>query len=588
MRMLEYLQRRLNPTLNLQTYLKQITETFIQYYGESQRDDIEQKFQNLFITCTQSPDGIKYNLSEILKYYAESLEKEFFIKTNIEYTEENVKKIFGDVSNPFEIPRLVPINIYIFCQEEEMSIYLKRANLKKIKPFIELFTKGKIDYSHLIKNNQEINEACQLFKKLKQKYQEFSLQFNPIKQYVEECTKLKRNLEKKYISKLIKEYENLFPIDEVQRYIKQGTLGPTIKAYIGRGMNHFALIEAFSKKSEAILNDDNTKLWQKNSILSDRIQFFKEIGINLGDSYETYENSLKAKELMPSAKLVEDINDSKEFLEMEMYNEYYTSLSEYQEVKRKLQQNNLLGKDDGYNSTTFINKGTYVTPNAKKQNDRYIMFPFVNINMDRPTEYIDGNIIHELNHVYELTLKSASNENIYYTCGWEEFDLNESDERKTSQVQIKRKYELFNEIINELISQEIAQLLHRNNIYIFNAKDEAKEIGGSGYERYRFLVQEFYDEFKTEILASRRGNIETIYNACGRENFNELNKLFNICFETWDDIQAFKLIETLKNGEITEDTKKYYEIIEKKDKILQNMIEYKNKLGEKENERKRK
>ena len=580
--MSEYLNRYLNPNAYLKAYLPQITETFVNYYGESKRAIIEEKFKNIIITCTQTPKGTKHILSEILECYAQNLVKEFFLTLNIEYTLENIEKVFGNSSNPFEFVRTAPINKYIKCHEDnEMSFYLKQANLNSIKPFIILFSSQKNDIENLTydKDSKEINEACLLFKKLYQKYQEFSSQYESITNYIDKCEKLKRKLENKYTLKLIKEYETLFQSNEIQSYMESNLLSPKIKAYLGYNINYTAQIEAFSQENEDILNDEKASLWKKHSILSDRVDFFKKMGLDLGDDYEAYKENPKAIKLIPNANLIENIKDSKEFLEMEMYNEYYTSLPEYQKVKNTLIQSNLLIKDDGYNASTFVNGGTYVTPNAKKQNERYIPFSFVNINMNNQTEHMDKNIIHELNHVYELTLQNVKEETVYHTCGWEELisDKNE-EENITKKERPKRKYELFNEIINEIISQEIAQLLHKNNIYIFNSKENSKEIGGTDYENYKFLVKEFYQEFKEEILASRHGNIEIIYKACGRENFEQLNELFKIVHENWHGLKIIKLIEALDKGEINENTKKINEIIEKRDQILQNMLKHKNQL----------
>ena len=92
--MIEYLERRLSPEITLQKYLPQITETFIGYYGEENRGNIEKKFQNILLICTQTPNGLKSKLFSLKKDYNRELIKKFFNKINLDYTENNIKKIF--------------------------------------------------------------------------------------------------------------------------------------------------------------------------------------------------------------------------------------------------------------------------------------------------------------------------------------------------------------------------------------------------------------------------------------------------------------------------------------------------------------
>ena len=100
--------------------------------------------------------------------------------------------------------------------------------------------------------------------------------------------------------------------------------------------------------------------------------------------------------------------------------------------------------------------GTYVTPNVKQENNNYIPFSLVNINFDYPDEFLDKRIIHELNHVYELNLVSVNEKGADYTSVWEALHENVNPQNELLPLKedsCKREYELFNEIINELIAQ---------------------------------------------------------------------------------------------------------------------------------------
>lgn len=133
---------------------------------------------------------------------------------------------------------------------------------------------------------------------------------------------------------------------------------------------------------------------------------------------------------------------------------------------------------------------------------------------------------------------------------------------------------MFNEIINELLAQEISKILSENGLYIFNTKDDKKIKGGSSYERTKVLISVFYDRYKKEIIESRKGNIQVLFDAVGKENFESLNHLFYEFNESFPEFTYYQLYRDLNAGKETELTNKLKEIIAKRDAILQKMEEH--------------
>ena len=134
----------------------------------------------------------------------------------------------------------------------------------------------------------------------------------------------------------------------------------------------------------------------------------------------------------------------------------------------------------------------------------------------------------------------------------------------------------FNEIINELIAQEISEIMSQYRQYIFNTKEDKKITGGTSYERTKFLVKNFYETYKKEILESRKdGNIEIIYNAVGKENFEELNQLFHEYNEHFNiGFGMLQVYEDLENNVKTELTQKFKELVARRNNILAKMEEH--------------
>lgn len=579
--MIEYLERRLSPEITLQKYLPQITETFIGYYGEENRENIEKKFQNILLICTQTPNGLKNKLFSLKKDYSRELIKKFFNKINLDYTENNIKKIFGDNEPALDYPNLLPIEKYLkIINDEDMPIYLKNSFLKDIKPLITLFYPSVEDIDTFVKTNDlaKLNKICDIYREILNEYNSFKKEIKPYTDYLNECKKIKKNLKRKYTLELVQKFQEYFSDEEIKNFKEKGYLSGKILLYLGYTLETPSMVEAFSTESQKIIDDPKSISWQATSIINDRIKFFKDMGLDLGDKYQNYQDNPKCRKLIPSQDLIKEIRDTKEDLEMRMYNEYFTSISEYTNTRNKIDALDLHLKDDGYNAGTFMYAGTYVTPNVKWENGSFIPFSLVNINFDNIDDFMDKRIIHELNHVYELDLLGVDETGANYTCGWEKFheSVDSEDELwplyETSE---KRKYELFNEIINELIAQEITELMHDKGIYIFCDSSHAKIKDGTRYESTRFLVQEFYEEFKPEILASRHGDMHYIFNACGEENFNKLNELFHLFKDKWPGLKTMTLYEDLQNKIDNESTRNFYEIINKRDEILNSMIEYK-------------
>lgn len=525
-----YLEERLNPYETIQKYLPNIIDTFNEFYKE----DVSEKFKNMTVICTRTPEGLERYLKEIKENYTNHLIKSFCTKFNIKYNKTNINNIFGISKLPFENINNIPI--------------MKYEKLKDIYNF-------------------NIKEVIEYIKKLNFKYHKYLEKYFKYFNYIEESKKLKKEIDKKYMDKLVLEFKEKFPKEELDLYFKTGFLKGKMYNYLGSNIHMTPLISAFNKESEEILNDIHSKKWKKDMIKKDRIDFFKKMGLFLDGNYYDYMNCQKAPSLIPPKDLIEDILDAKEECELKAYQEYYESLKEYKINKERLNKENLL-LDDGYNINTFLYSDTYVTPNIKKINDEYIVHSMVNINFDYPNEYLDKYIIHELNHAYEANLIGSN-----VSSGWDIF----YDENG----KLNKKYKYFNEIINDLIADDITNMLHQKGIYMFYPKNKAKVNGGTNYESFKFLAKDFYNIFKEDIIKSRRGNFNHILDKCSKENFDKLNDLINLFNDTWKGLEILNLKFDLKNNKDTLNAKKYKEILIKLNQILNNMIQYKKETEEK-------
>ena len=92
---------------------------------------------------------------------------------------------------------------------------------------------------------------------------------------------------------------------------------------------------------------------------------------------------------------------------------------------------------------------------------------------------------------------------------------------------------------------------------------------------FSFLVRDFFQYFKEEILKSRRGgNIEVLFQAVGKENVDALNDLCNECVETFGGFKIYRLQDDLAAKKETEQTKKFKDYLQRRNDILEKMINH--------------
>ena len=256
--------------------------------------------------------------------------------------------------------------------------------------------------------------------------------------------------------------------------------------------------------------------------------------------------------------------------------EYYLNTVSHKRLRQVVDSKNLLNKDDGLDQTMYNSSlgKTCVATNLKEIDGKLEAAPLVMISFGGFDGALDHDIIHELNHLYELSLESVINNKAVYLCGWDicEDDIvgEVNDYIDITKEEPKRSYELFNEIINEVIAQEIEEKMHEKGIHILDSSRNSKVKGNTSYEVSFFIIKDFYKEFRDEIIKSRsNGNIKEILDVVGEKNFNDLNDLFDIYFENLSGLKKMQLLDDIKNNRTTNLTIKYYEIVDKSKEIIQ-------------------
>ena len=583
----ETIKRKLTPTETITNSIPKIIEAFVMFYGESEREKITQKFNDFLVVGYIPPDTIKSNLRNINNVKSDVLKTELFSKiTGIHEINDDLNNVIFD-NYSLEYESLHPINKYIKYKNDISKTYLKKDVLLFIQKIYPNTTEENLDKLLEQEYFKKIDELVIEYKKIINQYKDHLNKYLSYYEYINKCDDLKKSLEKKYIKKLVEELRPLLNDDEYSNiqsmlhndyYSTIQNISPKTKNYFGYSLNNIPLIDCFSKENEEVLL--NGADWKIRSIKKDRIQYFKNLGLDLGDDYYKYTEYPDIDKYIPSKDIVEKITTTIKQMHTEKMNEYFTSLPEYIENRTRIEKKELLDKEDGYDAKMYENVGTGITTNIKVENGEYILYPLLIFGINDDTQYFDHRLIHEFNHIYESYLINVLGNDYSAVSGWDVVTgkINNSLPKNVSleEKQEKRDYELFNEIINELISQEISQIMTDMDIYVFNNKNDKKIKHGTSYERMTFLVYDFYETYKKEIIASRKNNnISIIFNAVGKENFEELNNLFHEFNEHFSVLSTYyEMLKNYKNSIETEETIIFKRILEKEENILQKMREY--------------
>lgn len=580
----EAILKLLNANEIINEKLPMITEAFLSFYGESQRERITNILKNMQIITYCKPE----DMNEIIEYTEikklEELTNELLNKININNLDkEKLKEILFDNITEYDcISTLDSYNDYLFGDKERLP-----EVIDLLKNFYPNINETNID--ELISKNtfKELDNILVLYNELLEEYEKFILSTRTYKEYLKKCHQTRDILSKKYLKKILSKLKEELPHEEFLKIEKEYNLIielstnediDTQNIYLNKDLTP-SLIESFAEKYDKLL--ENSDKETKECIQNLRMLYFKKIGLNLGDNYIEYIKNNEPKKLVPSKKTIELLTRLREKLYIEMKTEYYRSLPEYQINREIIDSLELLDKDDGYNVYAYEGNLTTTIPNIKIINNQYKIFSLVLLYLGTTEEYIDHFIIHELNHAIETSLKSFDGKNYQIIAGWEIFTGNIQeipDQENYYFEEGKREYELLNETINEMISQEITNILFSSNNYIINNSENALIKNGTNYEHTKFIVEEFYETYKQAIIDSRNnGNIQIIYDEVGESNFKDLNKLFHLYYENFPGETIYDLYDELDKGIESNKTKIYQDITNQRDIILSNMKKYKNK-----------
>ena len=571
------LENKFNIDSYLQEIIPSIIDAFADFYGESERECITEKFNHTIAIgylSLKDYQNVLYDAKTEIKNLAM---KRFFELIKVDYDEELAKILFGTF---YSIENGTLHDYYANRNSDYFKSVIDRF-LKNIKNHYQ--TQGKTvndeEIYHLLDSYEPAyKEAVSYEEKL------FNEKYGKYQEYYDYINQIKEDMNKKYFMQYLKEISPYLSPSDQQKIANIDIDNFWLYSFEDGGLylsfspdiSNIIKMSVFNSESEKILHDENANGWQKESIINDRIEYFKKKGFDYGDDYEAYLADSDCQKIIPSIEHADKICGIKTSLEHKAVEETLLAMPHILDAKKRVVDADLIIKEGDFLSS--IIKGlTCITPNYKFENGQLVPYPIMHINGNREIESFDCTLIHEFNHVYELSLLDYDEKMIHSVSGWDicNDEIKEKEEVSHERDEGKRSYEMLNEVINELIAQEICTLMHKKGKFFFGDSQTSVNSSRSSYSFLFCLAKDFYFEFKDAIIASRKnGNIEAIYNAVGKDNFEALNIL---CYDYemyFGGMTIYSLYDALEKNVDNDLTRFHSECLRKKDEILEKMRAY--------------
>lgn len=85
----------------------------------------------------------------------------------------------------------------------------------------------------------------------------------------------------------------------------------SVRSLLGSSIQSESILESFYGEQEDILNNEETSTFIKNNIIENRIKYFNNIGINLGNNYNLYLENEDVKINWPTKERLEKFRATK-------------------------------------------------------------------------------------------------------------------------------------------------------------------------------------------------------------------------------------------------------------------------------------
>lgn len=578
-----------NISIDLKKVLPFVIEAFTFLYGEKYRDIISDKINNAIIIQHYNIESLK----EYILYIEECQKREYAIKflekigVNVEkykkanYTEEldnKIEKILEYYINDSDFGFSNKTDYFVPLQafKKDNNTNPKRLLLNKIKIInyllndehelvteknFDLFTKTE-EYQQILKKIDELNLV---YEPLLSEYKKWEEKLKPYKDFIDSETERKKRILEKKKSLLFEDIYPKLPItikDAISNKPKDEKiatiLGPT-------DISSESIIELFDSNKMEQLKAEDTDFLTKTVILSRQLNYLKN---TYGDTiYEKEINNYflfleeeDIKQFIPSDDLIHFVTLAREKRYEEAIREYYTTRKDFLNLKEQ-------GFDKDSLEYIYENmKGESVFiygKGATRSDNKFVSIMFYTIRSD------DGGALcytfmHECGHIIDQNKNGIAFEPYTDFCD----NSTENPYDNTC-----RKYEKFNETLNDIFTIEALEFLHSHGMYLIEPQKFTLE-DVSNYNTAlitKNLLQPLLLKFRSQVISAKiNADQNELTRYIGQDNFEELVDVVNKV----DYLSRNGVINKIETSKEDELVKEYFKQVNRAEKIYHNIDDY--------------
>ncbi len=590
-----------NLSIDFEKILPFVVDAYTKVYGEEYRDIVFQRINNAAIIPYYDIEGLDDYLSGIKRckrreYAIKFLDKigvdiEKYKKNNYMQDLDNaVEKVleyyiggsnlgFGEHSNywaPLQAFKISNVEDSEKILENKIKIinFLLDDNHEQItETNFDLFV-GTEEYQRILEKIDKLNIV---YEQLLLEYRNWEKQLQPYEKFIESQNRIKSKiLIKKKLATFMKIYSRL--PKSVKKAISGKSLVEKTTAVLGSlDISSLTIIEAFSHNYMEKLKSKDVSSWNKCCILTVQISYLKNMGIEIPkqvlkcNSEEDVNNYLKflnqdnIKMYIPSDDLISYITALRKYNYEEALRKYYMNRDDFLELKRAI------GDDEEtleYIYSRIKNKTVSISGEGGAINDNEfisIMFYAISTNFYGRLFYC---FTHECGHIVDQSINGIGFEN--------SDEFNENSEKNPYDKNF-RKYEKFNETLNDIFAMEAVELLHNQDIYLIEPL-EFTLLDVSDFNTAlitKNLLKPLVSKFRQQVIRAKvRADRSELIRYIGERNFEELVDVVNKV----DYLSRKGVASRIESSPDDAMVKEYFEQVERAKRIYNDIDYYSNSL----------
>lgn len=586
--------------IDFESLLPYVIDAFSSVYGEEYRSIISKKINNTVIISYHDLEGLENYVSYLKKCKSCELSIRFLDEIGINigtykkdnYTEpldDNIQAILNcliDSSYGFSkfADNWAPL-LAFDSSDKTNSERLLENKIKIVNYFLgndrdkitaenfEFFTETE-EFLELLK---KINKFKIVYKKLLSEYNDWEKQLAPYEKYIEDEKKRKEDILQKKKNELFVEIFEQLPYF-VKNSISNKTFEEQEKTILGStDISGKTNIETFRYEQMEKLKSPNVDLFCKFWIVLCQSNYFKNLGITIPNekmlkcdseediiNYLAFLNQDDIRKYIPTYELISYISSAREKKYEEALREYYTTRKDFVDAMKIFADNS--------NNFEYIyeliksKRVSILGQGAYNDNNEFLPIMFYTVR-EHDGGYLFQSFMHECGHIIDQ-IKIGS--------GFEHFD---DDNEKNPYDNAFRKYEKFNETLNDMFTIEAVKFLQNQGIYLIESK-ELTLLDTSNHNTAlitKELLQPLLKKFRHQVIKAKiNSEPQELIEYIGEDNFEELVDAVNKVDYLSRNGLVSKINKTPKDAIVIE----YFEQIERVKQIYINIENYyANKFG---------